>query len=73
MPSIGILLHELIKLMYHAKAKNPIFFRIGTCGGIGIDGGNLIVTTQAVDGELRPFYELVSLSSLTRNEKLEEI
>jgi uridine phosphorylase len=66
MPSIGILLHELIKLMYHSKAKNPIFFRIGTCGGIGVDGGNLIVTTQAVDGELRPFYELTVLGKKVR-------
>ncbi|KAG7161578.1 Uridine phosphorylase 1-like [Homarus americanus] len=42
-PSVGILLHEVIKLMYHAKCKNPIFFRLGTCGGIGIEGGNLPV------------------------------
>jgi hypothetical protein len=26
-PSAGILLHEVIKLMYHAGVKNPIFFR----------------------------------------------
>jgi len=38
-PSVGILLHEVIKLMYHARVKDPIFFRIGTCGGIGIEGG----------------------------------
>ena len=38
-PSVSILLHEVIKLMYHAKAKDPVFFRIGTCGGVGIDGG----------------------------------
>ncbi|CAL4125468.1 unnamed protein product, partial [Meganyctiphanes norvegica] len=25
-PSVGILLHEVIKLMYHAKCKEPIFF-----------------------------------------------
>jgi uridine phosphorylase len=37
--SLGILLHEMIKLMYHAKCKNPVFIRIGTCGGIGIEGG----------------------------------
>jgi uridine phosphorylase len=30
--SIGILLHEVIKLMYHAKCRDPIFLRIGTCG-----------------------------------------
>ncbi|XP_044257979.1 uridine phosphorylase 1-like [Tribolium madens] len=48
-PSIGILLHEITKLMYHAKAKNPIFFRIGTCGGIGLKEGTVIVSKSAVD------------------------
>jgi uridine phosphorylase len=59
-PSVGILLHEVIKLMYHAKAKDPIFFRIGTCGGVGLDGGTVIISEEAVDGMLRPFLELVN-------------
>ena len=58
-PSVGILLHEMIKLMYHARAKDPVFFRLGTCGGIGLDGGNLVITEEAVDGLMRPFLELV--------------
>lgn len=37
-PSVGILLHEVIKLMYHAKCINPMFIRIGTCGGVGHEG-----------------------------------
>jgi hypothetical protein len=60
-PSVSILLHEIIKLMYHAKAKEPIFFRIGTCGGIGIDGGNVIITEEALNADLKPYHELVSL------------
>jgi len=58
-PSVSILLHEVIKLMYHAKVKDPIFFRIGTCGGIGVDGGNVIITEEALNSELKPFLELV--------------
>ena len=58
-PSVSILLHEVIKLMYHAKVKNPIFFRIGTCGGIGIEGGNVIITEEALNAELKPYLELV--------------
>lgn len=58
-PSVGILLHEVIKLMYHARVKDPIFFRLGTCGGIGLEGGNLVITTEAVDGLMRPYLELV--------------
>lgn len=60
-PSVGILLHELIKLMYHARCKDPIFIRIGTCGGIGIEGGTVILSDETVDGMLRNVYEVVSL------------
>ena len=54
-PSVGILLHEVIKLMYHARVKDPVFFRLGTCGGIGLDGGQLVITDEAVDGMMRPY------------------
>ncbi|XP_037094740.1 uridine phosphorylase 1-like isoform X2 [Pollicipes pollicipes] len=67
-PSVGILLHEMIKLMYHAKAKNPTFFRLGTCGGIGIEGGNLVITESAVDGMMRPFLEQPVLGELQQRE-----
>ncbi len=60
-PSLSILLHEIIKLMYHAKVKDPIFFRIGTCGGVGVEPGSVVVTEEAVDELLKPFYEVVSL------------
>lgn len=60
-PSVGILLHEVTKLMYHARVKDPVFFRLGTCGGIGLDGGQLVITDEAVDGMMRPFLELVNI------------
>lgn len=63
-PSVGILLHEIIKLMYHSKVRDPIFFRIGTCGGIGFDGGTVIISEEAVDGLQRPFLELPVLGKL---------
>lgn len=59
-PSVSILLHEIIKLMYHAKVKDPIFFRIGTCGGIGVEPGSVVISEEAVDELLKPFYEVVS-------------
>lgn len=66
-PSLGILLHEIIKLMYHAKCKDPTFIRIGTCGGVGIEGGTVVISDDAVDGLLRSTYEIVSmLSAMTR-------
>lgn len=63
-PSVGILLHEMIKLMYHAKCKDPIFIRIGTCGGIGVEGGTVIITDDAIDGLFRSTFELVSTAPI---------
>lgn len=63
-PSLGILLHEVIKLMYHAECKDPVFIRIGTCGGIGIEGGTVVISEDAVDGLLRSVYEIVRISGM---------
>jgi uridine phosphorylase len=72
-PSVSILLHEIIKLMYHAKAIDPVFFRIGTCGGIGIDGGNVIITEEALNPELQPFHEVTVLGrKVKRPSKLDK-
>lgn len=72
-PSIGILLHEMIKLMYHAKCKDPIFVRIGTCGGIGVEGGTVVVTDESVDGLLRNSHEEIILGkTVLRPAKLDK-
>lgn len=34
-PSVSIMLHEILKLVYYAKCKDVTFIRIGTSGGIG--------------------------------------
>jgi uridine phosphorylase len=71
-PSIGILLHEMIKLMYHAQVKDPVFFRIGTCGGIGIDGGNIVITSEALNGYGEPNFDLPVLGKkMSRPSKLD--
>jgi uridine phosphorylase len=57
---MSILLHEMIKLMFHARVRDPIFFRIGTCGGIGLEGGTVVISENAVDGMLQPYLELVT-------------
>merc|ERR1712106_330439 len=71
-PSAGILLHEIIKLMYHAGVKDPIFFRIGTCGGIGLEPGTVVVSEEAVDGRVRPVHETIILGQVvSRKAKLD--
>lgn len=64
--SIGILLHEMIKLMYHAKAKDPVFFRLGTCGGLGLEPGTVVISDNAVDGMTNPFYTLPILGKIVK-------
>lgn len=34
-PSISIMLHELIKLLHHARCRDVVLFRLGTSGGVG--------------------------------------
>ncbi|XP_046683800.1 uridine phosphorylase 1 isoform X2 [Homalodisca vitripennis] len=65
-PSVGILLHEVIKLMYHAGVTDPIFFRIGTSGGINLEGGTVVISEEAVDGMLNPCFELPVLGKIVR-------
>lgn len=65
-PSVGILLHEVVKLMYHARVRDPIFFRIGTCGGIGLEGGTVVISDDAVDGMMQPYLEMSILGRLVK-------
>lgn len=60
MSSFGVLLHELFKLMFYAKCKDPIFIRLGTSGGIGIEPGTVVVTNRAVNGLLCESHDMVS-------------
>ena len=42
-PSISILLNEIAKLLIYANA-NAIWIRMGTCGGVGLEGGAIAIT-----------------------------
>lgn len=64
MPSIGILLHELIKLVHYAGIKDPTFIRIGTCGGFGKKGGTVVVSEEVVNDYMKSVYELVKYYQL---------
>ena len=72
-PSLSILLHELIKLMWHAGVQDPIFFRIGTCGGVGHPAGTIVITKEAVDGRLLPVHENVRFYNFREKAPLPEI
>ncbi len=42
-PSISILLNEIAKLLIYANT-NAIWIRMGTCGGVGLEGGVIAIT-----------------------------
>ncbi|KAL8165738.1 UNVERIFIED_CONTAM: Uridine phosphorylase 1 [Gekko kuhli] len=61
MPSTAIMLHELFKLLHHAKCSNIVIIRLGTSGGIGLEPGSLVVSRQSVDATFKPRLEQVIL------------
>ncbi|XP_036622021.1 uridine phosphorylase 1-like [Trichosurus vulpecula] len=59
--SIGIMLHELIKLLYKAKCSNVVVIHIGVCGGIGLESGSEVLTRKARDSCFKPKFEQIVL------------
>ncbi|XP_022837622.1 uridine phosphorylase 1-like isoform X2 [Spodoptera litura] len=57
-PSMTTVLQEVIKLMYYAKVKDPIFFRVGTSGGLAIPAGSVVVSSFGVNGNLEKTYDI---------------
>lgn len=56
--SIDPLLHELHRLLHAARAEGYRLVRVGTCGGLGLAPGTLVVTRQPLSGALRPLQTL---------------
>ncbi|XP_059583350.1 uridine phosphorylase 2 isoform X2 [Alligator mississippiensis] len=63
-PSISIMLHELIKLLHHAKCRGVTIIRIGTSGGLGIEPGSVVITDTALDSFFKPQFEQVILDNV---------
>ncbi|XP_045420203.1 uridine phosphorylase 1 isoform X1 [Lemur catta] len=72
-PSISIMLHELIKLLYHSRCSNVTVIRIGTSGGIGLEPGSVVITRQALDACFKPEFEQIVLGKrIVRSTDLDE-
>jgi len=63
-PSMLILLHEVIKLMHHAGCTDVHFFRVGTSGGVGHEPGSVVITNRS----LNPNFEEKFVSVLNGKE-----
>nr|XP_014965674.2 uridine phosphorylase 2 isoform X2 [Macaca mulatta] len=72
-PSISIMLHELIKLLHHARCCDVTIIRIGTSGGIEIAPGTVVIMDIAVDSFFKPQFEQVILDNIvTRSTELDK-
>ncbi|CAJ0596818.1 unnamed protein product [Cylicocyclus nassatus] len=55
-PSLSIMLNEILKLMYYAKAQDVKFMRLGTSGGVGVEPGTVLITKNALNAALDEKY-----------------
>lgn len=60
-PSLSILLHELAKLLHHAEAKDVTFIRMGTCGGLGLEPGTVVVTEEVLTPAFEAYHRVFVL------------
>ncbi|XP_002054235.2 uridine phosphorylase 1 [Drosophila virilis] len=56
--TFSVVLHELLKLVKYAKCQDPVFIRIGTCGGVGVEPGTVVITKDAYNGYLKNEHEI---------------
>lgn len=63
-PSACIILNELFKLLHYAGANDVTFFRMGTCGGLGLEPGTVVLTKRSVNGLLLPKHSQVVLGNV---------
>uniref|UniRef100_A0A7E4VY66 PNP_UDP_1 domain-containing protein n=1 Tax=Panagrellus redivivus TaxID=6233 RepID=A0A7E4VY66_PANRE len=49
-PSMSIMLNEVIKLLHYAEASDVSFIRIGTSGGVGVAPGTVVVSNGTLNG-----------------------
>ena len=61
MPSASIAVQELMRMVFFLKdgdhdAMSEVFWaRVGTSGGVGLPGGTVVVTTEGVLADLKPY------------------
>ena len=61
MPSASIAVQELMRMVYFLKrgdleAMDQVFWaRVGTSGGVGLPGGTIVVTSEGLMADLKPY------------------
>lgn len=67
-PSVTILLHEVFKLLHYAKCSGVSLIRLGTCGGIGLEAGTIVVSEKVVNAKLKEEHDVYILGNLVSRE-----
>ncbi|KAF1334486.1 Uridine phosphorylase, partial [Globisporangium splendens] len=66
MPSVSILLHEVTKLLEYAGANDTIYIRMGTSGGIGVDPGTVVITSEGVNNKMESVDDVAILGDIVQ-------
>ncbi len=59
--TIDTLLHSITKLLYFAGNTELEYIRVGTCGGLGVESGTVIITKDVFMPNLEPYYSSYEL------------
>jgi uridine phosphorylase len=57
-PSHSINLHEVTKLLQYAGAQGYQYYRLGTSGGLGVEGGTVVVADRGHNPTGEPTYKI---------------
>lgn len=66
MPSVSILLHEVTKLLDYAGAGDVVYIRMGTSGGVGVEPGTVVITSEGVNNKMESMDEVAVLGNIVR-------
>eukprot|EP00299_Pterocystis_sp_00344_P002426 c12736_g1_i1.p1 GENE.c12736_g1_i1~~c12736_g1_i1.p1 ORF type:complete len:304 (-),score=74.55 c12736_g1_i1:16-927(-) len=67
-PSITIILNEITKVLHYAGAKDFVYIRAGTSGGVGVPVGSLVITENVYNGFLEPYLEVAAAGQRRKRE-----
>lgn len=62
--SVDCLLHELVKALRVAGAEGYAFIRVGSCGGVGIAPGGVVVSGAVLNGVFAPVLNMCVLGKV---------
>ena len=57
--ALSFVVYNVLVPQKTATCIHLTYYRIGTCGGIGLPPGTVVVTEEAVDGRVRPVLDTV--------------